>query len=422
MQKHRILVIGSKDHKRADCVNWLEPFPNIEEFDSIIIDMQSLNQETYDKIVDRIRDMFDSISTILDTGREIFCILNSILTPSPPPIIPGKPRFKSIIFNVAPPINYDWLPARLDLDNKKSGDFISLQNPRFNDYFKLIHKWVFEISLFADSVRQTPYNYLNLIEPIAFNKSEKIIAGSLHRIIDRKKMLNGERFGLVHLLPPTDKDLMFQAIECIIDVIMGTEGKVVPSWRKDIDIPLDHELKNRVEKKIGEMKKIQGEIETLQQQIQSYDCYRDLLTETGKPLERIVQKTLEDIGIATKQTELGYPADLINNETAIEITGIKGCIGVDSGKVTQTNRYIQNFRKHNEKVVLVVNTYRDIEPKDRKGKMNFTPEMKKYLESLSISYFTTYSLYELWKDVILGKKTKEQVKGRILNAVNEVNP
>ena len=213
-----------------------------------------------------------------------------------------------------------------------------------------------------------PRRCLNVMQPIAVNKSEKMISVTLQRIEGRKKILNEERIGMVHLLPPPDKNLEFEAIERTIDIIVGSEEKVVAPWREEIDIPLDRDLKEQKEKKLKEMKKIQEEITRIQEKIESFDCYRDLLTETGKPLELIVQKTLKDIGIITQETEKGFPADLINREVAIEITGIKGSMGVDSNKVTQTNIFIQNFREHNEKVVLIVNTYRDMAPKDRKEK------------------------------------------------------
>ena len=39
----KILVIGSRDHNRATCIDWLQPFPNIEEYQSIwtIVDILS---------------------------------------------------------------------------------------------------------------------------------------------------------------------------------------------------------------------------------------------------------------------------------------------------------------------------------------------------------------------------------------------
>ena len=107
MQSQRIIVIGSTDHQRVDYVDWLEPFPNLEEYDSVIINMPSLGQETYDKIEDKIKNIQESISTIIDTGRQIFCIISDKLSPSPPPILPGEVRYKSIIFSYVSPTNYD---------------------------------------------------------------------------------------------------------------------------------------------------------------------------------------------------------------------------------------------------------------------------------------------------------------------------
>ena len=54
--------------------------------------------------------------------------------------------------------------------------------------------------------------------------------------------------------------------------------------------------------------------------------------------------------------------------------------------------------------------------------MNFSPQMKDYLKSLSISYMTTQNLYELWKDILLGNKKAEKVKEKILGSTGEVIP
>lgn len=420
MQNHMILVIGSKNHLRAECFDWLQPFPNIEEYDSIIINMQSLNQKTYDQIQDKIKKMRESIITIIDTGREVFCVFNKPIYPSPPPRRPGEVRCKSINPDYVFPTNYDWLPARIHFDSQKTGSYISLCSSRFKDYFELVHEWDSEISFQSvTAVLEAGDSFLNVLSPVAVNKSQKVVAGSLSRTEDRKKSLMGVKIGIVHLLPPTKESDEYQAIEQIIDIIVGTQSKAVLPWRKDIDVPNECFLNEQITKKLREIEKIQEEISQLQEQIQSWDSYRDLLTETGESLENIVQKTLADIGIKTKKTEKGFPTDLISKEVAVEITGIKGSIGVDSNKVIQTGRFIQNFRKQ-EKVILIANTYMETQPKDRKGKKNFSPEVRKYFESLSICYLTTETLFELWKKVILEKKEQKCIKEKLLSSNSEV--
>ena len=420
MQKPKILVIGSKGHSRAECFDWLEPFPNIEEHDSIIVNMQSLNQKTYDKIQNKIKEMQESIITIITTGREIFCVINKLMYPSPPPRRPGEVFSKGISPGYIFPTNYDWLPAGIHFDSRKMGSYISVFNDRFKSYFELVHRWGFEISFGSGTAPETGYHFLNLLSSIAVNKSQKVVAGSLHRIEDRKKALEGEKVGVVHLLPPPKEADVFQGIERLIDLVVGAESKIIAPWRQQIEVPNERALKEKADKKVDDIKKIQEEISQLQRQIKSWDSYRDLMAETGEPLENIVQKTLHDLGIETRKAEKGFPADLLNKEVAVEITGIRGSVGADSNKVAQLGRYMQNFRKQHEKIVFIANTYIDISPKERKGKMSFSPEMRKYFESLSVSFLTTQTLFDLWKDVMLGKKEQKHVREGILTTIGEV--
>ncbi len=419
MQKHRIMVIGSKDHNRAECFNWLENFPNVEEYDSVIINMQSLSQEYYDQIQNKIREMRESINILIDTDREVFCIINKIMRHSPPPRLLGETVPRTINPFYVYPTNYDWLPASISFDSKKSGSYVSLLNTRFKNYFELVHEWNFEMSFSTETIPEVVRSLLNVFNPIAVNKSEKTIAGSLMRASDRKKVLNAEKIGTVHLLPPPKESFIFQAIERIIDIVMGPEYKVIQPWRKYIEVPNEKKLELEIDSKNKGIEQIKEEITQLQKQIQKWDSYRDLLTETGEELEIIVQKTLNDLGINIDRTEKGFPADLLNKEVAVEITGIKGCVGADSPKVAQLGRFVQNYRKQ-EKVILIANTYMDTSPQARKGKMSFSNEMRKYFEALSVCYITTQTLFELWKDVILKKQEQKDVREKILNTVGEI--
>ena len=77
----KVLVIGSREHKRAECFDWLQPFPNIEEYDALLINLQSLNREIYsknDQIQTKIQNMKQSMNVIFNTNREIFCIINEL--------------------------------------------------------------------------------------------------------------------------------------------------------------------------------------------------------------------------------------------------------------------------------------------------------------------------------------------------------
>ena len=421
MQKQRVLVIGSKDHSRADCVDWLETFPNIEEYDSIIINMQSLTPQLYTRITSKILSMREQILNIITTGREVFCIISNKTYPLPPLLAPGMPAHGIGIVNpnFSSPTNYDWFPFKIDVSSQKCGTFMNIIDSRFSRYFELLNKWEFEIAINYKS--NTLQEWLvQLTFPffaIAVNKSQKIIAGSLRvRPLAQSLIANGA----IHLLPPPTKSSPFQAVETIIDLILGTiQSKAVQPWRKSIDVPNEKEIENSIQIKLNEMQKISEDIKTLQQGIQKWDSYRDLLSGTGDELELVVQKALSDIGINTNKTDKGFPADLIGEGVAIEVTGIKGFIGASSEKVNQIGRFHENFQK-GEKIVFIANTFMDLPPQERMGKENFTEPITKYLESMSVCFMTTQTLFTLWKEVMLGKREQKGIREKILTTIGEI--
>jgi len=411
----KILVIGSKDHDRADCVDWLQPFPNIEDYNSIIINLQTLTQDIYNKISHKVSNMKRAIVTVFETQREIFCIMNNPMRPITQEILRNKQTGKLVPYIVSSNTNYDWLPINIEVNNRLKGTSIDLCNPRFEKYFQWVDSWNLEISMYygreaAEIIVSTFYE----IEPIAINLSKKIIAGSLKKINPfTSKVPQGYEKSAIHLLPPPTKCDTHKVIEILLDLIHGKITKRVPPWRMDIDVPKIKELERKIDDKVKDINKIRKEIFSIGNQIQEWDSYRDLLTETGDNLENVVQKTLTDMGIKTERTERGFPADLLSNEVAVEITGIKSCVGVGSEKVNQTGRFKESYHK-SEKIILIANTYMDLPPKDRKGKIDFSPEVKKYFDSLSVCYLTTMTLFQLWKEVATGRKDPNEVKSKIL--------
>jgi len=410
MAKPRILVIGSKDHNRVNCIDWLQPFPNIEEYDSVIINLQSLSIDTLNQLckTNKLAKMKDEINTLFKTGREVFCIINELLT------VPLTKWTKSS--------NYDWLSVKLAL-NPKRGTSIFVVNQRSLKYFEYVRNWKyeFELELGRDVWERLGNVFLYQLVPIATNKSKKIIAGTFMG----KQYSTGEPYvkGYIHFLPPPTECDIHQAMEIIIDMIWGKEEKYVPPWRKDVEVPrvkeVQKEIQQKTQKQIQIFTTIQKEISELQIQMFQWDSYRDLLTSTGDDLENIVQKALSDIGIKTKKTEKGFPADLISKKVAIEVTGIKGCVGVSSEKVNQTGRFDLVHRKE-EKIVLIANTYMDFPPQEREGKMDFSPKVKDYFRRLGVCCLTSKTLFELWKDVISGKKDSKGIVKKILTKNGEL--
>ena len=220
-------------------------------------------------------------------------------------------------------------------------------------------------------------------------------------------------------MTPTTKCNIHESIEILLDIICGKERKTIPVWRNEIEILEINEFERKIREKQKEIEIIQREISEIKLNIDDLDSHRDLFTATGDELEKIVQKTLSEIGIETEKTERGFPADLINKEFAVEITGIKGSVGVGSEKVNQVGRFKESYSK-GEKIILIANTNMDLSPKEREGKTDFSKEVNEYFKSLSVYCLSTKMLFELWKDVINEKKQSKDVKNKLLVKIGEL--
>jgi hypothetical protein len=418
----KILVIGAKGHKKAHCVDWMEPFPNIEEYDSVVIDLQSLGQEAFDKIYAKIQfEMKKEIMTLFDTGREAFCIINRQMIPSR---LPGQ-----VVSPVPyPPTNYAWLPTIVTVNEEKRGTSITIIEKRFEKYLAKVEEWGFILDLYEErpiekAIKVAATEFYGLLGtmvktlsfrflPIAENKSRKNIAGTL--------MYQGTRKGgAIHLLPPTTKCNGYEAVEILLDLICGQPMRTYPSWREQIDVPGMKDILVQIRDKLDETKKIQESIEPLQRRIDELDAYRDLLSASGKDLEVAVQRALSDIGLPTAGTQEGFPADLISKRVAVEVTGIKRSVSVDSEKVNQIARFKGAFRKK-EKIVLVANTYIDMKPSDRRGRIDFTREVKEYLQATRVCCMTSQTLFELWNDMKNNKRKAKDIRKVILERNGEL--
>jgi hypothetical protein len=160
----QVLVIGSNQHDRADVVWWLKPSPNVEEFDAVIIDMNTLDQSSLDYILrndpDKLGTLRDEIYTLFTTGRNPF------------------------------------------------------------EVFEGLSEWKYEIEPFEDSKCTTKL--------VAVNRSGKMIAAETRNALLMNRgppPTRQVRDGSVFLLSPTE-DAPGEAIEILIDIVLGKREKI----------------------------------------------------------------------------------------------------------------------------------------------------------------------------------------------------
>jgi pyrimidine deaminase RibD-like protein len=219
-------VIGDFNHPRATCVSWTESFPNIEEFDLVIVVLNTLIQEGFDQEAKKLVEIRSQIFTVFNTGRSVWCIIERLMLPSPP-----KSGPKALAGR--PPTNYDWLFVHPTINEAKEGRSVTIIDRKFEPYIRTIKKWSLEIENVYEL--QTQYGSARpviaesfVLEPIAVNKSGRMLGA---RIVGVGPEFEGS--GEVCLLPKPTELSTHEAIETLIDI--ATVGGYFTTFSSDED-------------------------------------------------------------------------------------------------------------------------------------------------------------------------------------------
>ena len=419
----KILVIGSQGHDRADCLDWMQPFPNIEEYDAVILNLTSLSQPLFDSMVrtkaGQLVNLRAPMMTLMGNGKSVYCLTTFYLAPTRPPGS-GEP------WTTVPPSNYDWMVVKPQLQLNEGQSVSEISEKEFEEYFKFVGKWGIEILGLANSpglqargalgLAASPVSDLLgvpseklprvLMRPLCTNKGGKMIAA--------KVVLSQQGSGGIYLLPPPTKCSSEDGIELIIDTIVGHKSRVRPPWWFRVGLPGLSELERKLREADANIERINEEIAEIQSQKVAVESYRDVLSEDGEALVQAVGRALADLGIETKPTKPGFPMDLLQERrVAVGVTGVADEVDSDTDKVFQITRFSDKHRR-GEKLVLVANTHRRIAPDKRKGLTDFTPEVKDFLKLKRVSALTTMTLFEIWKSTKEGKTKSKKAKKLIL--------
>jgi hypothetical protein len=401
-----ILVIGDADHSRATCVHWMGAWPNVGEFDLVIVAQNTLTQEIFDQIPDKLKEIHPQIFAVFKTGRSVWCIMEKLLLPSPTKTGPKT-------FHGIPPTSYDWLFAYPTINEVREGTSVQTVEEDFAPYLEKVRKWNLEIeNIYTHDVQ---YNMMRPVEPegialkpIAYNKSMKMIAGC---IVGVDSTLY-ERSGSICFLPKPSECSTHEAIEILIDIATGEE-RLEPEWRPKLQIP----GVDAVEKQINQLKlDYKKQMDNLEVKWRSLDIYRDMFSVHEAPQIDAVRLALKEIGFETQKTKPGFPVDLTGKDLAVEVTSTAGKVNSDSPKMFQLMQFFEKHRK-NEKVVLIANTFKREFPSNRSGKQDFTPHVIGYLQSNEVCAMTCVTLFELWK---LAKKDQTKAQKYILQTNGEL--
>jgi hypothetical protein len=363
----KLLIIGSASPDKVDSIEWTQPFPDMENYDALIIDLTSFPK-------DYPRTLFNNIGVLKRTARifirdskEIFCIMDKRF----------RVPFKKI------PLNYAWIPypEKFRINPMLLGRSKKLVDERFSEYMENVERWHSE--LFWEDTLNCSF------EAIAVNKHQNAIAATL-TINDR---------GKIHLLPKAKKISGSEAI----DILVGLATREEPadySWLDSVEIPELPQTEDPWNSSIAPAE------------------YRNLFSIDHKKVAKVVQLMLEDLGISTlPHAEFGLLG--LKSNIVVKTASMKGKVEAQNPQVSQLTKSIENPRR-NEKVILVVNTYRDLPISERANRENVDVPMKLFLEANNVAFLTTVSLYNLWKKVVTYQISAQEASFLLHNEKGEI--
>lgn len=411
-------------HGNVDLHDWIE-YPNIprlSDYEIVVLDMKIPDDNEYS---DAFLGLADEVGTSLVSGGVMIC-LNYFTLPTPKLVYynPKESDLKrsDVIVHDGThrkEINYDWMQDRLlsrlgvaQTDAKAGKSFVlTSKDKEFAEYFKEVteyHKTIENVS----SVEDEEGNFLGYELCVDWQTSfdAKVIA--IAKVTKKPiactiDIVNGSLI----LLPQSQarpKTIISQLFvigksqfESNIERI--EERPSPPEWLGEYKTKQELDLERKIEE-------LSGELEKRQLEHKRFEKIDVLLYGTGTPLEVAVQTVLEEMGCSVEKLEKGATIDLRaqidSMKFAIEITGVDDKIYKDSKKFAQILQYLPD-KEENEKIVLLVNTYRHLNVQERADKENFTKTVVKIARDNNFCLMTAKDLYFMWGDFLDGESPKK---------------
>jgi len=369
----RCLVIGSKGHLNAKCVDWYgEALPVLPDYDVAIINVRSLTQEALARVpYVRLKEICLALLRLLESKGQVIVLsdfhrtvqsegkrpeLKDEKVANPPGKVmrPHQEELRTVS-------NYSWAPINIQLF-EETGETIKVSHNSYKNYFvkfQEMSQWQYyflenqqglSLEALAHYMQKYPsLRYKVHFEPLIENRYDKALAVRFHYEISQpepvktdypQKTTEEEKPRLVSgyftVLPLLSDLEDREAINVLLQDLKGApQESEPPGWAKIIAMPgiakLDKEIQVN-KNKIKYMKKV---IRNLENSKAELDQYKKILYTSGSELERTFDlfatklgATLQKSKYANEERIIGYGDDKLlvyikARENAISLTDLR---------------------------------------------------------------------------------------------------
>ena len=402
-----IWVLGSKHPNAHKSISWGSPFPNFANCDILIVNLQSLGIEVFEK---RRSELF------AEARRYIFDLLMT-----------GE----KTVFIIASS-NQDllgWLPIRPNIREIARGEIGDYNvEPPADEYMKMvedcpyyIHDFELHYALdmtspesnyhenysFTSMAQQHPNHFrsgVNVYSKIS-NKAKQLVGGSFRYLI-RYGYQGAEQFvsGVFHFLPPPTKVTAERAIDIMVNILTGGElMESPPPWENKIDLPGLQDVQHQIVQREEEKETLIKDIERLRDKEDKLIKVRRLLWTKGTPLENIVKdafvflefpeiRRIREENLEDWVIDFKFIPDYKHAVFEIKGADERTCLA----DLTQCNKWVEDYMLENKKVkgIFVPNQHRlsDI-PKSQKKREHFEENEKDYARTREICILPSHEIF-----------------------------
>lgn len=454
----RIIVIGSEGHAGVENVAWTtEDMPNIADYDNVVLDTYSLstllravpkgklingkmhtrtNEDFLRKILKNQEFVRERLIHLLHSGGNVYVICSL--------------REYRQISTYSDCDNYDWSPFSIKMVNEP-GETRKVIDDSFSHYFQFVKKWSFcfeELEPAYSHVMDIHkfYSGKYYVKPemgiIAENRYTRPIAirlgYSLYQFKDESTLkaaiasINSYNYydkklmfvsGKIDLLPPTTEIDSREAINVILEDLWSIQQKTPPPEGIDeILLPGEAELKQEIKEKLDKIGELNAEVSDLEARKDKLTQFKQMLYETGKPLEEICKLTFSKLGCEVDDSVEDFILVMGDKEVIVEVKGREGSILRQDGSQLAQNRRnyaISKERDINEvKPILLGNPWRLKFPLEARPKQQlFASHLVGDAKNERMALVTTVELFKAYYAFLEGKSSKEEIIKQLLSGI-----
>jgi Holliday junction resolvase len=319
-------------------------------------------------------------------------------------IIAPNPQFTIFSFGKGLASLSDILPVKPFDVTKESGEKIQIiANTHFSNFFTKYISYFYYTSYFTkfegNRLLETPHTK----KTVSFINDKCLFLPAL-----RGKLKNDEQQFLTDLF------------DLIKPVKNGSLEIELPKWASNYLLPGETEIVSDIKKCKTQLIELTSALNEKEKDLAQLNRKKLLITSTGKQLENEIKNILIEIGFEIIEAEESRDDLIVKYGENIAVIEIKGVSGSSAEKhAAQLEKWVTTFYERTDmkpKGILLVNGYRDKEPKDRPVEI-FPHQMLKFSIQREHCLLTTPQLLALFFEI----KINESRKSELIQTLFETN-